>query len=431
VSLRELEAVAEGHLERVHSVLFGRDDGFNSLQGSYGYAPDAARSRDGRLWFPMRTGLAVVNPDRTPEDRAAPRALIERVAVDGRPAGMDARGRFIFPSANRRLDVDFTAPTFIAPENVRFRYRIEGLDEGWIESGVRRSATYLRVPAGEYAFRVSACNGAGIWHEPATTIALTVPPFLWDRWSIRVVCLGLFTMGVTAAVRYVSFRRLRFKLLRLEQETSLQRERARIAQDLHDDIGASLTHIALLSELAQKDFEKPVKAKEHIDDIFRSARTVVRSLDQIVWTVNPKNNTLELFVAFLCTYGPDYLRSAKIRCRLDVPVDVPPIPLPPEVGHHLYLAVKESLRNVVKHSGATEVWLRLRLTKETVTLVVEDNGCGFEIDRKVAAGADGLANLNHRLSEIGGRCEYRSEHGKGTTITLTAPQKNSVRQKWP
>ncbi len=321
-------------------------------------------------------------------DRPPPKVLIQRVAVDGRTAKADARGRFVFPSANRRLDVDFTAPTFIAPENVRFRHRIERLDDDWIESG--RSATYLRVPAGEYTFHVAACNNAGVWDEQGTTLALTVPLFLWDRWSVRAACLALFTLCVIAAVRYVSFRRLRFKLLRLEQETSLQRERARIAQDLHDDIGASLTHIALLSELAQKDFEKPVLAKEHIDEIFRSARTVVRALDQIVWTVNPKNDTLELFVAFLCTYAPDYLGSAKIRCRLDVPMDVPPIPLQPQVGHHLYLAVKESLHNVVKHAGAT----------------------------------DGLANLNRRLTEIGGRCEYRSQRGKGTSTTLTAPFKN-------
>ena len=421
VSLRELEAVADGRAGRIHSVPFGRDEGLHSLQGSYGYAPDAARSRDGRLWFPMRTGLAVVNPSRTLVDRAAPRILIERVAVDGRPAGTDARGRFLFPSANRRLDLDFSAPTFIAPENVRFRYRIEGLDEDWIESGARRSATYLRVPAGEYAFHVAACNGAGIWNEQGTTIVLTVPPFLWDRWWIRVAGLLLFTISVIAAVRYLSFRRLRFKLLRLEQETSLQRERVRIAQDLHDDIGASLTHIALLSELAQKDFEKPVQAREHIDQIFRSARTVVRALDQIVWTVNPKNDTLELFVAFLCTYAPDYLRSANIRCRFDVPMDVPPIPLPPEVGHHLYLAIKEALHNVVKHARATEVWLRLQLTGETMTVVVEDNGLGFEIDGQVSADADGLSNLSRRLTEIGGRCEYRSEQGKGTITTFTAP----------
>jgi signal transduction histidine kinase len=108
-------------------------------------------------------------------------------------------------------------------------------------------------------------------------------------------------------------------------------------------------------------------------------------------------------------------------------MDVPPIPLPPEVGHHLCLSAKESLRNVVKHAGATEVWVRLQLTKETVTLVVEDNGRGFEIDGKVAAGADGLDNLNRRLVAIGGRCEFRSERGKGTTIVFTAPLKNSAR----
>ena len=144
LSLRELEAVADGRAERVHSAPFGRDDGLNSLQGAYGCAPGAARSRDGRLWFPMSTGLAVVNPNHAPAERAAPQVLIESVAVDGRPARTDARGRFVFPSANRRLDVDFTAPTFIAPENVRFRYRIDGLDDDWIESGARRSATYLQ-----------------------------------------------------------------------------------------------------------------------------------------------------------------------------------------------------------------------------------------------------------------------------------------------
>jgi signal transduction histidine kinase len=105
-------------------------------------------------------------------------------------------------------------------------------------------------------------------------------------------------------------------------------------------------------------------------------------------------------------------------------MDVPPIPLPPEVGHHLHLAVKESLHNVVKHASATEVWLRLQLTEETVTIVVEDNGRGFEIEGKVSADADGLNNLNRRLTEIGGQCEYRSEHGKGTITTFTAPLRN-------
>jgi signal transduction histidine kinase/ligand-binding sensor domain-containing protein len=426
VRLRELKAVAEGRAERVHSFLFGRDEGLASLQGSFEYAPGAAKSRDGRLWFPMRTGLAVVNPRGNPVNGVPPPVLIERVAVDGHPAEIGVERRFVLPPAHRRLEVDFTALSFVAPENVRFSYRLEGWDSGWIDGGSQRTVNYSQLPPGQYTFSVKACNNAGLWNENAAAVLLIVPPFLWQRWPVRAASLVGFTLGVIAAVRYVSFRRLRLRLARLEQEASLHRERTRIARDLHDDIGASLTHIALLSELAQKDFDKPSKARGHIDQIFRNARTLVRSLDQIVWTVNPKNDTLDLFIAYLCTYAPDYLQSAGIRCRLDVPVDVPAMPLPSEVVHHLYLAVKETLHNVVKHAGATEVWLRLRLAAETITLTIEDNGRGFQIGDKAAPDADGLGNLNRRLREIGGRCQQRSEQGKGMTATFTLPLKNPV-----
>jgi signal transduction histidine kinase/ligand-binding sensor domain-containing protein len=423
VLLSEIKAVAEGRAEQVHSVRFGRDEGLPNLQGSFGYAPGEAKSRDGRIWFPTRSGLAVVHPLRATASPVPPPVLIELVTVDGQPASKDAAGRFVLPPAHHRLNIDFTAPTFVAPENVQFRYRLENWDNGWNEGGTLRSATYSRLPAGDYAFSVIACNNAGIWNTKATTVALTVSPLLWQRWPMRIASLIAFTIGVIAIVRYVSFRRLVRKLSRLEHETSLQRERSRIAQDLHDDIGASLNHIALLSELAQKDFGKPLQAREHIDHIFRNARKVVRSLDEIVWTVNPKNYTLDVFIAYLCTYAPEYLHSAGIRCRLDVPVEVPAAPLPSEVGHHLYLAVKETLHNIVKHAGATEVWLRLRLEASTITLTVEDNGCGFKSDCQRAPGADGLDNLTRRLGEIGGCYEQRSEVGKGTTNTFTVPLK--------
>jgi signal transduction histidine kinase len=188
-----------------------------------------------------------------------------------------------------------------------------------------------------------------------------VEPFPWQRWWFRIAVLALFTGGIIAGVRYVSFRRLRQQLVRLEQETALQRDRARIAGDLHDDLGANLTQIALLSELAQKDFGKPDEARDHIDQIFRTAKALTRSLDEIVWAVNPKNDSLDRFVAHFCTYAPEYLHSAGIRCRLDVPMDVPPLPLPADVRHHLHLAMKEALHNVAKHAEASEVKVKLSL----------------------------------------------------------------------
>ncbi len=162
VPLSEVEAVAAGQAELVHSIRFGRDEGLPNLQGSFGYGPSEAKSPDGRIWFPTRSGLAVVNPLHANTSRPPPPVLIEFVAVDGHPALKDTAGRFILPSAHHRINLEFTAPTFVAPENVQFRYRLEGWDNGWNEAGTHRSATYSRLPAGDYTFCVMACNNAGI-----------------------------------------------------------------------------------------------------------------------------------------------------------------------------------------------------------------------------------------------------------------------------
>jgi signal transduction histidine kinase len=306
-----------------------------------------------------------------------------------------------------------------------------------LENGSRVSVTGVcQIDPGEWkAGEAWRAKGFSIELRSADDVVLLESP---PWWTLRKVFWMAGALGFAALAafcwvavlhRQVAERSQQLEIQiherqRAERRREIEQERARIAQDLHDDIGASLTHIALLSELAQKNFEKPLQAKEHLDQIFNTAGTVVRSLDEIVWTVNPKNDMLDLFIAYLCTYTPDYLRAAGIRCRLDLPVDVPAMPLPSEVAHHLYLVVKETLRNVVKHADATEVWLRLRLEAGIITLTMEDNGRGFHTDNAPAPDANGLGNLNRRAGEIGGRCEQRSEPGKGTTITFTVPLKN-------
>lgn len=169
----------------------------------------------------------------------------------------------------------------------------------------------------------------------------------------------------------------------------------------------------MLSELAQSDFNQPAQAREHIDLIFRTARSVTRSLDEIVWAVNPRNDRLDRFTAHLCTFAPEYLRAAGISCRLDVPMELPTTPLAANVRHHLYLAFKEALHNVVKHAGAKEVWLRLRVNAPELSLVIEDNGRGFEAKAGAAPGEDGLVNLRQRMAEIGGGSSKRASLGEG------------------
>lgn len=431
VRREELDAVAEGRATTVHSISYGRDEALRNLQANYGFGPGAVRSQDGRLWFPMLTGLAVVRPDRIPAERPPPPVIIERVLMDGQEltvppgeestAGKGATAVLRLPPGHRKLDFEFTALGFLAPENVRFRHRLEGLDESWVESGTDRSISYSRLPAGDYRFRVAACNNVGVWNEEDMALVFAVAPFYWQTWWFRVGVGGSVLAIFGGSIRSFEKRKIRRRMEALERQHAVERERMRIARDLHDEMGANLTQIALLSELAQSDLARPELAKHHIDEVFRTAQSLTRSLDGIVWAVNPANDTLEQFVAHLCTFAPTFLQSAGVSCRLDVPDELPAMPLPAGVRHHLHLSTKELLHNIAKHAQATEVWLRLKLTPDTLTLVLEDNGRGFQPPAATAPGADGLGNLRHRMGEIGGSVEQQSQAGRGTVTTLIAP----------
>ncbi len=435
VSKRELNEFAEGQTGFVHPLILNRSDGMPSEQCMRGFHA-GLKTAAGLLHFSTAKGIVVVDPKQQRADVSPPAVLLETVVVDGdvrrakahslnqgQVAKVDGveQTELSIPPGKRRVEFHYTGLSLGAPESVRFRYRLEGLDERWIETGVQRVAPYSLLPAGHYRFHVTACNNSGIWNEQGAIMSFVVEPYFWQTWWFYPCLLGVLVGCVVAVVRYVSFRRLRTRLQLLEQESAVQKDRARIAKDLHDDLGAHLSQIAMLSELAQTDFEKPVQARSHIDQIFRTARTVTRSLDEIVWAVNPRNDSLDRFAAHLCTFAPEYLRSAEIRCRLDVPMELPSTLLPAKARHHLYLAFKEALHNVVKHAEATEVWLRLKVGERELTLVIEDNGRGFHADKGTSGGEDGLVNLRQRMIEIDGRFEQNSQPGQGTRTVLIVP----------
>ncbi len=230
-------------------------------------------------------------------------------------------------------------------------------------------------------------------------------------------------MSLIAIVRYVSFRRLRRRVQQLEQQTLLHKERARIAKDIHDDLGANLTQITLLSELARQDMSTPEKAGAHVEKISATARQVMKSLDEIVWAVNPRNDTLPHLVDYLGQFTIDFLRAPGIRCRLDLPEHPPVINVPADIRHNLFLAVKEALNNIVKHAGAREVHLAVNVSNGTLHVSVKDDGQGFE-QSPDNAWADGLRNMRQRMDEIGGDCAIESHAGTGTTITFNVPWRN-------
>ena len=410
-----LNDCCDGKKRRVDCVTYGRAEGLPTLECTSNYQPACWRARDGRLWFATVKGMVSVKPNELVSNPVPPPVTVEEMLVDGERMRL-AVGRVQVPPGRKQFEFRFAGPG-----ELRFRYQLEGLDNDWVEAGTRREAHYSFLPARAYTFRVLGCNNDGVWNETGSTVAFVVQQHFFQTWWFRVLAAGLLLGAVAASVRAVTTRKYRRALSQLEQQHAIERDRARIAKDIHDDLGAGLTQITLLSELAKRD---PAEQPAHLERISDSARRLTRAMDEIVWAVDPQHDTLSGLMDYISAYTEDYLRTAGIRCRMDLPGELPAFRVEAELRYNLFLALKEALNNIVKHAEATEAWLRLRLDGLAFTLVIEDNGKGMSAAGK-ATGAwrlnsgHGLSNLEKRLATVGGRCTVRSEPGQGTRVEMT------------
>jgi signal transduction histidine kinase len=245
-------------------------------------------------------------------------------------------------------------------------------------------------------------------------------PHLWQTLWFQVALLLLGAAVIAAGVRFQTRRRMRRKLEVIERQQAMERERARIARDIHDDLGASLTRITMLSHTATEEDADATQTSEYMRQIYTTARELTRSMDEIVWAVNPHHDTLESLVNYLGRFAQQFLSPAGIRCRLDLPVQLPAWPVSSETRHNLFLAFKETLNNTLKHAEANEVQIQIALADDGFTLSVADDGKGFDPAARTArerpGSGNGLKNMRQRLAQIGGTCEIRSAPGSGTTV---------------
>jgi signal transduction histidine kinase len=218
----------------------------------------------------------------------------------------------------------------------------------------------------------------------------------------------------------VSTQNLQRQLETLRQQEAVEKERSRIARDLHDQLGASLTQVALLGELVESDRNLPDEVEDHARQICQTARETTLALDEIVWEANPSNDTLDSLITYSCKYAQEYLALAGLRYRLDVPETLPAAPILPDVRHNVFLAFKEAVNNIVKHAQASAAQVRLRLEPNRFTLEIQDNGRGLtEPDDK--SGRNGLRNMRTRMEDIGGEFSIGPAPEGGTLVRLTAP----------
>jgi signal transduction histidine kinase len=382
--------------------------------------------REANVWVGAQAGLNQLRPKTAPpeqEEAHVPTVILEEVLMDGEPVAFDARPNATptlrVPPGRHRLEFRYTGLSFAAPERIRFRYRVAGLDPGWIDAANRRSAFYSYVAPGRFEFEVTACNTDGVWNEVPARLAFAVLPHFWQTWWFYGGAIVTVFLGVGGTIRFLEKRKVQRRLEQLEHERTLERERARIAQDLHDDLGASLSRISLLSDMARAGQGGVAPGGEHVDKISQLAGQTLRALDQIVWAVRPGSDTLQSVVDYIAHFANELFKGTGVRCRLDLPEELPARQLPPEMRHNIFLIAKEALTNAFKHSFAREISIQIRATSDSLAVLIQDDGSGFDPDAEPGErDGNGLENMRQRAAAIGAQLQIASAPGKGTTIRL-------------
>lgn len=418
------------HLRRPETAIpwlrLDHTDGLPARECIGGNQPAGWCGKDGLLWFPTGSGIARVRPDLVEINKVAPPVYLQTARANG-VLHVNTGGPVTTDPGSARLEFRFVGLSFSSPEKVTYRARLAGLgDSAWRELGNQRVAAFEAVPPGNYTFEVMAVNGDGVRSPAPARIAVIIRPNFWET-AWFYLSAGALLMVIAVGTGWLAARaRMKSRIQALKIRNAREGERSRIARDLHDDLGASLTEISILAALAAEDAsQSPLQPS--LDQLSVKAKHVVAGLDEIVWAVNPREDSLRSLVDYLAAFAREFLEIARIPLRIDVTQEIPTYPLATPQRHGVFLAAREVLNNIVKHSGATEVIFRISLTENRLEICIEDNGCGFEPDYASVSGGNGLGNLKQRMHEAGGDCRIDTCGSRGTTVFLTLPLRGPVK----
>ncbi len=431
----QLREVALKQRTSVQAITYDESDGLPGVETNGQKSdPSACKTPDGRLWFPTTLGVAIVDPARLAHDETPPLAAVEEVRANGAPVlstspqpssaneaarSLPARGLDLQlpPGGARVLEFHYTANTFVAPEKARFKYRLAGLDDHWIDAGTRREAYFTDLHPGDYRFELKACNHHGLWQESSATVAFSVAPFFYQTWWFYVLCgsgvCALVGAGVVWRVRELH------RIYELQRLNALNEQRRQIARDIHDELGSSLTHIMQLADPARTQSAENRQSLPAAR-IASIAGEAVDNIGEIVWANNPEYDTLEDLAAYLREHAASFFADSGVTVELNFPETVPSRAVTGLFRRHPVLVLKEALQNVSKHSGAKRVSVRLALAERSLELSITDDGIGLGTKPKARTG-HGLGNMRQRVVELKGTLELNSPPGKGTQIRIIVP----------
>jgi signal transduction histidine kinase/ligand-binding sensor domain-containing protein len=417
----ELNAFAEGQTKEITCVPYNKRDGMRNPECNGGGQSAGLMATDGRIWFPTQGGVAIINPDRVPVNNQAPLVVIESFVVDTQP--VSSRVPLKLRSGDVNLEIHYSGLSFISPELVKFKYKLEGLDPDWVDVGTRRTAYYAHLPPGNYHFKVIASNRDGLWNEQPVSVAITmVPPFWRTSWFLGLVIL---TMGALTYF-YYRWRISQFERARKAQMDFARRlissqevERKRIAAELHDSLGQLLLIIKNRAELSRRFLQDPKKALEQIEHIEATAAESIKEVRHIAYDLRP----YQLDEIGLTQALRDLVKNVSSSCEVSITASIAQIDDLYSVDEaiNMYRIVQEALNNIVRHSGASEASVTLTRNDDHISLAIADNGRGFTEDDKennYERRGFGLTGLAERARILGAVLTIQSSPGQGTSVFL-------------
>lgn len=377
--------------------------------------------KQGNLYFGGINGLNGVNPAAFhPDKKSPPVQLISLFVSDTAfsPGIPPAKPVFYLSNKAPHLSGKVFSTDFINTGSLLFTFYLENYQSHWSKPSHDPSFTYRNLPPGNYRLWVKCADTYLNWSPKTELLSFTIQtPFYKTKWFL-VVLISLIVILTILIVKKIQKIRYQNKIRELEHRHAVEKERLRISKDMHDEVGASLTRISILSELAKNQQAEPLKAQQTIEQISEISGGVIDEMSEIIWAMNPRNDTLDSFCSYVRQHTSSYLETAGINCFFVFPDENMAQVMSSEFRRNLFLTVKEAIHNIVKHSGAKHVNFSMSFKHPCLEMIIRDDGSGFEPGRNNHWG-NGLINMRKRLEELGGRFEVDSVVGKGTKIQFS------------
>ena len=411
VSTSSLIACASSPGCNLHPFSYGRSDGMPTEEATSIGHPAAWKTTDGLLWFATRKGVAIVDPNHLIENHIAPPVVIERFIADDVDLPLSATEQDISPG-HRSFTFQYAGLSYVAPAKVRYRYILEGFDKGSTEAGSRRIAYYTNLPPGHYRFRVQASNNDGLWNETGAQIAFYVrPPFYRRPWFFLLV------LGLIGAVAFFLYR-LRVRRLQSQFQAVLK-ERNRVAREIHDTLAQSFVGVSVQLELTSQLLvhSQIAAASQQLDSTRKYVREGLAEARRSIWDLRAVTSQDTLPTRF--THLAEQWTTRQLITHLNIGGTYRP--LAPAFEDEILRIAQESLTNVDRHANATQASIDLSYDANLLTLIISDDGRGFETTAHFGKGHFGLQGMRERAAQIHAQFTIESSQGKGTTIKLVAP----------